>query len=846
VAKRLLIRASSRALLASSFALAAFHGGFASAQTHILVQESQYAEWQARAVQPGVWQNMKADAIARTQSMTYSASTTGFGVKNYLLRDVASANALAYILDPANRSTYRNNLRNNLLAGLQDVTSSHNSSAWEYNVPQGSMLVDAILALDVIRYDAGLSAADRTNIESLLNTAVNQIVTSTWQPNGQTVRSLWGLYQGNSSSFSSWKNSHDAGLAAMFTDGGVVIAGPNYGAARLSDIQAQAKGLYQDVLEAKGYHQYYSNPQLTAGHEYLYGYSHSPFGRGLTFGDAVSYSRLFEVASNGYVDTPQILRANRFSADAGKYAAWQLRQTAQLASGPLNASGRLLSYATMTGPITDDAELAPSRIFDAYAGLIERRQSPDALYGGLLSLTASEAHSHKEVNAIALGAFGEHILRNAGYNGYGEGVGLATWSWINNRAESGNTVVINGVDHASKIGGGIAEGFTGTALEYARGDSGAALSNGKHLRDLLFVQPGDGVGGYWLVADHVTPNVAGQTVQAFWHPNAATLSTQSAGASYLSDVTVGPVNFGFNQVKLTTYLATPPQATQVKRTTLADRSYSFDADYLAVTYGTSTGSADPLTVFFPSDQSHAPGAMSRIAYGGYTGAAVTQGAVVDVALSSNGKALGTVGAASFRGQDVVYRQVGDDLSWYFVGSGRTFNDGATQRTGFQAAADVSIFLDDGAGKIISPGAVVTLYEPALASILLNNQPTTPTAQGAGWMTLFVPAGSYALNLIKHSPTADFVADGVIDGQDLLAWQRGFGIASGATVAMGDSDYDGDVDEVDLAMWRAAAGGGATSGVGQVPEPAALPLSVLCAVGTCRLARTRRQWARKRA
>ncbi|MCA9241019.1 MAG: heparinase II/III family protein, partial [Planctomycetales bacterium] len=526
-------RPSTRGLVQLALLLACLtHGVQSHAQPHILAQSSDYLEWQSRAEQPSVWANMKADAIITANNLSYSSSLGGFGVKCYRLRDVASANALAYILDPDNRGDYVQNLRDNLLTGLSDLTSTHNSSAWEYHVPQGTMLFDAILALDVIRYDTRLSAGDRQQLESLLDTAVSQVTTSNWKPNGQTVRSLWGLYQNNSSNFLSWKNSHDSGLAAMFTSGGVVIAGPTYGAARLSDTQAQAKGLYQDVLEIQGYHQYYSNPEYIAGHEYLYGYSHSPFGRGLTFGDAVDYSTLYEYDSSGHVDNPQILRAHRFSELAGNYAAWQLQQAAAYRPGDVNASGRLISYATIAVDNNPVAELAPSRLFDSYAGFIEDRQSRNALYGGLLSLTESEVHSHKEVNAIALGAYGEHVLRNAGYNGYGAGVGLASWNWINNTAESGNTVVINGVNHASKTGGGVTHGFVGGALEFARGDSGNALSNGKHLRDLMFVQPADGVAGYWIVADHVTPTTAGQDVEAFWHPNAANLEVQSTNQQY--------------------------------------------------------------------------------------------------------------------------------------------------------------------------------------------------------------------------------------------------------------------------------------------------------------------------
>ncbi len=55
------------------------------------------------------------------------------------------------------------------------------------------------------------------------------------------------------------------------------------------------------------------------------------------------------------------------------------------------------------------------------------------------------------------------------------------------------------------------------------------------------------------------------------------------------------------------------------------------------------------------------------------------------------------------------------------------------------------------------------------------------------------------------PSADFVDDDHVNGQDFLAWQIGFGITENATRADGDSDGDGDVDLSDLAAWRVSYG-----------------------------------------
>jgi hypothetical protein len=69
--------------------------------------------------------------------------------------------------------------------------------------------------------------------------------------------------------------------------------------------------------------------------------------------------------------------------------------------------------------------------------------------------------------------------------------------------------------------------------------------------------------------------------------------------------------------------------------------------------------------------------------------------------------------------------------------------------------------------------------------------------------------------------ADFDGDGDIDGNDFLAWQVGFGIASGASLAQGDANDDGAVNHLDLAIWEIQYGTVSTlATMAVVPEPAA--------------------------
>ena len=72
--------------------------------------------------------------------------------------------------------------------------------------------------------------------------------------------------------------------------------------------------------------------------------------------------------------------------------------------------------------------------------------------------------------------------------------------------------------------------------------------------------------------------------------------------------------------------------------------------------------------------------------------------------------------------------------------------------------------------------------------------------------------AWRMSTLFDTPTADFDGNGLVDGADFVAWQRGFGTLVEATLGMGDADGDGDVDADDLAIFSAAAG----------PAAAALP------------------------
>ena len=76
--------------------------------------------------------------------------------------------------------------------------------------------------------------------------------------------------------------------------------------------------------------------------------------------------------------------------------------------------------------------------------------------------------------------------------------------------------------------------------------------------------------------------------------------------------------------------------------------------------------------------------------------------------------------------------------------------------------------------------------------------------------------------------SDFDVDGDVDGDDLLAWQDGFGITSGALKSQGDANADGIVNADDLTVWESqysTVPPGAASAATAVPEAASACLAV---------------------
>ena len=722
-----------------------------------IIDTTDYSYWRKLALTSEMYGAMKTSAI--------TIANQGDGET----RDVMGANALAYILAPANKSKYINAIKNKFETRIR--TMKIGTGAATSSVPSHELFY-ALLALDVIRYD--MDPAVLSKYEGWLKEKIMALVIGKWDPHAWAMRMLYYKYIGDEANFQAAKIKFDIGLAEHYMpNDGVSPAGNGYCVQRWNSIERAAKNTTADIMEYMGYNEYYSNPGIIGLKEFMYGYATAPFGRILLYGDSrnAEGQKPWDIEDGNIIVSPHIVSAARFSPEAYKYAMWVLREGAGVSQGIVK--GHLSNYLIMAGtaannnPIefnTDDAVLAPSRLFKNYAALKSREQSTNALYLSMLNLTGNtEYHTHFETNALAMAGYGEILMRNAGYDGPGNDVTIdgvtATFDFMHSNSESANTLMIGGKRHSSKVGDGIIEGFVGLNVEYCRGSSSEAIE-GTHLRDIVFVQPSNDVNGYYVVMDHVSTDNAGDNVNVIWHPNSATLNTIQNETAYFSEIKIekgntGPHVYTENEATLTTFLGTPPTSVEIKRTANQARSgYGFAGDYMYVNYNTTNQQTSILTVLFPGDKNHLVGQMKRIAAGDYTGSEITQEQIVDVALASDSNSKREYGSETFQGEDIFYRKKAGELVSYFI-KGTSFKSGTDIQTGFKSDTPIALYVNtvtDGkgiSGQIISSGTNVTFYAPDISSVRLEGKNLPIVNSGSNSVSVNIPEGNYKIDLIRH-------------------------------------------------------------------------------------------------
>lgn len=176
---------------------------------------------------------------------------------------------------------------------------------------------------------------------------------------------------------------------------------------------------------------------------------------------------------------------------------------------------------------------------------------------------------------------------------------------------------------------------------------------------------------------------------------------------------------------------------------------------------------------------------------------------------------------------------------------------------FQGATSVDMY---GSGVPVLFSAASSKHDHWATSVTSPPYDEEPTAAFGpslvlGRRTLLTPLDYAALKDIGwevpdqllglHGNTDD---DSDVDGEDFLAWQRGFGTTSGASALMGDVSGQGGVDSFDLWLWEQNYGATSTAGgliaPTQIPEPASCCLLTVGVLGGLLWGRSRKQRSRR--
>ena len=374
----------------------------------LIFRKSDIPSLRARAARTP-WKEMKADAIAYIKSHTYKYDPSNQGdryIRNRYssMAGIASAGALAYILDPANKESYKDKIVkalsdwDKLLVDARDW-SGNNGQYW-LNYDWCSAYAHSVLALDVIYND--LTASQRADLKAKLGRVADWYHAHRTPGNySHSAYGYWALYRNDRRRIDSAKTGWWQGVMDTMTPCGVYDIGPGYAHAGVSG--RPVKWDFQHLLGFAGEKtQFYSNARFIGFYEWLYGASISPVRRRITFGDT-NPSNIVGPGITTYC-------TSRFSKRAGANAAWFI-------NGRI-PPGRLMYYVLAEWPPPKPVKPLSHVWPDGCAAFWEDNPSSRSLMGALWNniIGHNDGHAHHETNALHLCAYGENVLRNTGYN----------------------------------------------------------------------------------------------------------------------------------------------------------------------------------------------------------------------------------------------------------------------------------------------------------------------------------------------------------------------------------------------------------------------------------------------
>lgn len=692
----------------------------------LITSETEYDKLCEKA-QTEPWKSMLNGAKSDIETITFdTAGTACYPERCNALSDLLSTYSLLYITDTQNRAEYLEKIKY-YLSFWQESTENNlydklytGDGAWEYVVPPSSAFVNSILALDIV-YNS-LTYTERKAYENAFDKTAEKFE----MPDGHMiavygVRGLWAAYKGDNEKLAeNWQKTLELYDNTYITDSGVGVCSMEYNANRFAREHRDSKIILPLVMSYTGYDrsfEQYDKNKLFA--QWLTGYLYTPVGSYWTIGDTGGLKKA-DISENIFP-----ARAGMYSEKAAEQGMWLMRNT--------NLKGRLLSYLCMK-EAPAEARKPESRIFaDGGAWFYEDIEKTDSLAGLLWNVSKEDGHAHKEVNSALIVGCGEVLTADSGYNGWGRNNGEYTWQYINNRAVSSNTVLVDYDyknvfnpsdvnDHKSKSGNGIVRGITAEGFGFAAGNSGTAIPNAVHERDFAMIGSEEGFPGYFVLLDKIKSDKQSRKVTVVHRPMSKSFTKTEIG--YVFDIEKS-FNTEDKNVKLGIFAAEEPESTEMIDGAVSDWGITAQIKSLLQNYRTEAdGTAKTLNILYPYDDAHEAAKPERISVSNADGIKLTAKSGTDIILKRNHDGNIVSDGINADADMLIYRNSGG-IQWYFADNVKNIYTGQYRIT---SESLLSWYMRGKTGSFYAAG-ITDISVDGAASVIVNGKTIMPDLNG---------------------------------------------------------------------------------------------------------------------